>query len=246
MDNELINDGFYQTREGNHKKKATSPLDYDLSFKKRKDQIIEKSNNEIRETRTPNEQDCDDFTKLDSCKSNEITENSDFSCTDDICMVNTSKSDENIGVPWAEADADRGSRMDTSETPSASGVTENSDASCRGVLVLASTSKIDPSAQSESKIVGRSEDSVIVINEHESTSTYSKYNPPNAGAATKQSSPSEGNSISKQIPKCADSSPYYGPKVAGTDGSTGENPETSHTNTQVLKTGSSSCNEIHI
>ena len=202
MDNELINDGFYQTREGNYKKKATSPLHDDLSFVKRKDQITEKSNNEIRETRTPNKQDCDDFRNLDSCKSNLITgqgprrdtnesisassftENSDSSCTDDICIASTSKSDENIGVPWAEAGAGRGSRMDTSETPSASGVTENSDASCRGVLVLASTSNSDPSAKSESKIVGWSEDSVIVINEHESTSTYSQYIPPNAGAAT--------------------------------------------------------------
>ena len=63
MDNELINNGFDQTREGNYKK-ATSPLDYDLTFKKRKDQI-------------------------------------------------TSKNDEDIGVPWAEEGADRGSRMDT-------------------------------------------------------------------------------------------------------------------------------------
>ena len=263
MDNELSNDRFYQTREGNYKKKATSPLDYDLSFKKRKDQTAQKPNNEIRETRTPNMQDCGDFTKLDSCKSNEITrqgtckvanesisasrvtENSDSSCTDGICIASTSKSDEDFGVPWAEEGADRGSRMDTSEIPSASGVAENSDASCRGVLFLASTSNSDSSAQSERDTLVRSEDSVIVINEHESTSSCSQYIPPNAGAATKQSPPSEGNSISSQIPKCADSSPYYGPKVVRPDGATGKNPDTSHTNIQVLKTGSSSCSETH-
>ena len=130
MDNELINNGFDQTREGDYKK-ATSPLDYDLTFKKRKNQITQKPTNEIRETRTPIKQDCDDFTKIDSCKSNEITvqspgkvtnesisasrvtENSDSSCTDGICIASTSKSNEDIGVSWAEEGADRGSRMDT-------------------------------------------------------------------------------------------------------------------------------------
>ena len=70
LDNELINDGFYQTRDGNYKKKATSPLDYDLSSKTRKDQITQKPNNE----------------------------NSDSSCTDDICIASVPEFDRNVFI----------------------------------------------------------------------------------------------------------------------------------------------------